>query len=867
MIDKQVLHYRIFERLGGGGMGEVYLARDTRLDRDVALKFLPDAVQRDDSARERLLREARSASKLSHPNIVSIHAIENDGEHDFIVMEYVAGRTLGALIKEDAVPLEDALEYARQICEALTAAHDAGLVHRDIKADNILVTPQGRVKVLDFGLAKVSGSVRLTQEGSTVGTMAYMSPEQVQGKEIDARSDLFSLGVLLYEMITRQLPFRGDQREAITYEILNQNPEPMARYKAEVPDEVQGIVDKLLRKDPSHRYPNAEGVLADLESHRSMVVTAERPAAKRKKGSWPIVAGAAVLIIPLIAVLMLLRNPGGSGGNDSGGRIMLAVLPFQNLGVQEDAYFADGVTEEITARLASLKGLGVIARTSVQPYENTAKSIQEIGKELGVDYVLEGTVRWQKTAAGTNRVRVTPQLIRVSDETHLWANIYDESMTQVFDVQSDIARQVATELGVALLEPEDRSLGSRPTENMQAYDFYLRGRDYYAHQTSLRQRDLALQMFEKAVELDPTFTLAQAWLARMYANDYFNNRNLEEPRLDQALEAARLALEHGPGRPEGHIAMGYYHYYASRNYEEALREFSIAAESQPNNGDLLEAMAYVQRRQGNFESAIGNLRRAIDIDPLSINKYNELANTLTAVRRYEETKQVLDRALAYAPDYWPLYVYKGLVELLESGDIEAAAHFGEEAIAHGAGAEAAVWFEQIDFFRRDFESVIRRRSRPSGDDVGNDAEYYLIRGASYIYLDQEERGLAYFDSARAFLESAIGENPNDHNLHMALGLAHAALGNRREAIEFGHRGLELLPIERDAMSGPELLYGMARIHALLGDYDEAVGYLEKLLSVPSTATPNLLKLDPVFDDMRDHPGFQRILRTDLKESS
>jgi len=636
MIGRKILHYKVVEQLGEGGMGEVFLAEDEKLHRQVALKFIHKSIREDEEARERLFREARAASQLTHPNIVHTNAIEEADGQIFISMEYVEGESLRDAVREGKVPLERALEIAPQVLSALAAAHAKGIVHRDIKSDNVILASDGRARVLDFGLARPPGSISVTRYGSSVGTPAYMSPEQVQGLEIDERSDLFSFGCVLYEMVTKQLPFKGAHESAVTYSIVNENPDPIASYAPDAPSGLQTVIDKLLVKDPDKRYQNAHEVLEDLAAlsagHKVRSTSPHRRSLVR-----PLLV-AALIVVVAGAGWYLARDRGGNASAPLASAVederkMMVVLPFENLGPTDQEYFADGVTEEITTALARLHGLGVISRTSAMQYKGAGKSLPEIGKELGVEYALEGTIRWDKSS-GQGRVRVSTQLIRIADDTHLWAETYDRVFDQIFELQSEIAEDVAQALDLTLLEPDRAILASRPTENMDAYDYYLKGRDTYDRAIDPEERVVATGMIEIAVELDSTFAMAQAMLARIYANDHFNHLNQEEPRLEQAHKAAMAALRHAPEQPHGRVAMGYYHYYGSRDYESALEEFAAAEEAEPNNSDMLEAMAYVLRRQGRWDEAIDAMNRAAELDPQSRDKSGALVQMLVRTRRY-----------------------------------------------------------------------------------------------------------------------------------------------------------------------------------------------------------------------------------------
>jgi serine/threonine protein kinase len=417
-----VSHYRIVEKIGAGGMGEVYLAEDTELDRKVALKFLPSHLCQDEDCRARFKREAQAVAKLNHPNIVTIYEVSEYERRPFFAMELVEGRSLKEFSSDKDLSIEQILELAIQICEGLNDAHEKGVTHRDIKPSNILVDSHDRAKIVDFGLASVVGTEHLTKTGSTLGTIGFMSPEQVQGEKIDHRSDLFSLGVVLYEMITKQNPFKRDSEAATLKAVSDDLPEPLARFKSGLPEGLQAIIDKTLEKDAKTRYQHADGMLSDLmrvkqslESGQS-ARSASSPTPQTARIWW--IAGVMVVVTAVVALIVFKPWVTDTARDDSD-KIRLVVLPFENLGGPEDEYFADGITDAITSRLAKIGGLGVISRTSAKKYRDTEKTLKQIGTELDVGYILEGTILWDKSG-DTDRVRIIPQLIQVSDDSHIW---------------------------------------------------------------------------------------------------------------------------------------------------------------------------------------------------------------------------------------------------------------------------------------------------------------------------------------------------------------------------------------------------------------------------------------------------------------
>jgi len=574
-----VSHYKITEFIGAGGMGEVYLADDTGLNRQVALKVLPPQFTFNEDFKARFRREAQAAASLNHPNIVTIHDVGEHQGRPFFVMEHIKGMGLDEAMKCMSLTLDQILEMFVHIGEGLDKAHGSGIVHRDIKPSNIMVDCDKQPKILDFGLASVKGTEKLTQAGSTLGTLGYMSPEQVRGEETDNRSDLFSLGVVMYEVVAGRNPFERENRAAILSAIMQSTPEPLARYKSDVPDELQRITSKLLEKDPSLRYQSAADMVSDL---RRLAMTREtkkedvRPQWYRNKIF--LVALLFVAVVIGAAIVSRIMFPPQEGAASS--RMMLAVLPFNNLGSADDEYFADGITDEITTSLARLPGLGVISRQSASTYKNSEKSLRQIGKELRVDYILEGTIRWDKSG-DTSRVRISPQLVQVSNDINLWSNTFERALTQIFAVQADIATQIASALDIALLASERQALASKPTENLEAYTYYLRGNEYMNASYFKKDYRIAVEMLNRAVELDPNFALAYARRSSAHTWLYWLYERNEE-RLVQAWDAANLALRLNPDLPEAHLALAQYYYQGKRDYERALAEIEIVKKSRPN---------------------------------------------------------------------------------------------------------------------------------------------------------------------------------------------------------------------------------------------------------------------------------------------
>jgi len=874
MIGRTISHYEILEKLGEGGMGIVYKAFDTKLQRHVAIKFLPAGLAADPMAKERFVREALAASALEHTNICNIHEIDETGEgQTFIVMACYEGEMLKEKIDRGPLKLEEVVDIATQVAQGLAKAHEQGIVHRDVKPANIFVTSDGVVKILDFGLAKLGGQTKLTREGTTLGTVAYMSPEQTRGEDVDHRTDIWSLGVLLYEMVSGVLPFKGDYDQAVMYSIVNEKPEPVTGLRTGIPIELEQYIDKALEKNPDDRYQRIDELIVDLrrlqtrsQLKRAASESDEGVRYRRRDIRRYLIPGIIIACLILVVIGYFIFAPYKKEVGYE--RKMLVVLPFQNIGNSEDEYFAAGMTEEITTRLSMIQGLGVVSRTSALHYAGTEKTIGQIGDELGVDYVLEGTVRWARTPDGLDRVRITPQLIRASDDTHLWAEPFDRVIDDIFKVQSEISQKVAEALGIALGETERKSVEATLTNSLEAYHAYLRGR-YFAGRPhfSLENWKRVLQNYQRSVELDPDFALAHAELAKAHARLYYFQHDLSEERLEMAKRAAERAIELAPASPQIHIVLSYYHLWAFRDAERASKELDRAEKGLPDNADVWKARGYVLWLQGRMAEAQTAFEKAFELSPRDADIPTELTFLYWLTRRYPQGMEVADRAIALAPDAaWP-YLSKVFVYWSWKGATREA-RAALEFVPKSHSWAPWVWFWQ-EVFEGNYQKALESLTFTSGDWIRLKTwvrPKSLLSAFVYELMDEPARAHEAYESAMKLLEREVSVWPQDPRLHSSLGIAYAALGRKEEAIRKGKRAVELLPISKDAFYGIPYIQDLAFIYTLVGEYDEAIDQIENLLLIPSWYSVAWLQTDPRWDPLRDHQRFQKLLKEYAKDA-
>ena len=639
MIGKTISHYRILEKLGEGGMGVVYKADDTKLERRVALKFLSPRILGTDEEEARFVREAKAAAALSHPNICTVYEIDEADGQTFIAMECVEGRNLEARIESASMTVDEILAIAAQIAEGLAEAHAKGIVHRDIKPANVVVTPTGRVKIMDFGLARSTEVTQLTVAGTTVGTVAYMSPEQARGETVDHRADIWSLGVILYEMIAGRRPFRGSHDQAVIYSILNEEPEPLSVARPEIPKALDDLIGRTLAKEPASRHPNAEEVLVDLNRLREACGTAT----STREGDAH------------------RRGPS------------VAVLPFLDMSPERDQeYFCEGMAEELINALTHLGGLKVSARTSSFQFKGPGHDVRKIGHDLGVETVLEGSVR----KAGSH-LRITAQLVSVADGCHLWSEKFDRDMEDVFAIQDEISLAIVDELKPELFGDEKVRLMRRPAASPEAYNLYLRGRWFWNKRT---HEDLtrAIEYFEGAIELAPEYAQAYAGIADCCAALVEYSASPPEGVTAMAKRSALKALEIDDTLAEAHAALGYVKMVHDWDWGEAEAELRRAIELDPRYAPAHHRYAHYLASTARYAEALEEARRAQELEPHSVAISRTIGYMLCLAGKCDSAIEALERTLEMDPAFALTRLMLGVTYLRKSMYENALAAFREE---------------------------------------------------------------------------------------------------------------------------------------------------------------------------------------------
>jgi serine/threonine-protein kinase len=866
--------YVIERELGRGGMATVYLAQDLRHERPVALKVLhPELAST--LGPERFQREIHFAARLQHPHILTVLDSGEAAGQLWFTMPFVEGESLrDRLRRERQLPVDDALRIATEAARGLDYAHQHGIVHRDIKPENILLTRDGSTLVADFGVARaLGGNDGLTQTGFAVGTPAYMSPEQAAGdKAIDARTDVYSLAAVLYEMLAGESPYTGPSAQAIVAKRLSEPPPSVRGVRASVPENVDAAIRKALAPVAADRFSTAGQFAQALQPAAvtpppmpaapaaATVVTPTTPAPARRRRRIPVAALALILGL-LIGAGALFAWRRSRGNAETSGERRIAVLPFQNLGDSADAYFADGITDAVRGKLTALPSMRVIASNSSAQYRNTSKTPQEIGRELGVDYLLVGKVRWAK-AGGASRVQVSPELIDVATADSKWQQPFDASLTDVFQVQADIAGKVAEALDVAIGSRQQRALAERPTQNLAAYDAYLKGqatRAFGLNPTTLRQ---AIGFYEQAVALDSGFV--DAWAALSQVSSVMYSNGAPSPTVaDRARSAAERALALKPDYPGAYAAMGSYYRLVTNAAARAVEQYGKGLALAPSDPGLLRGLGLAEQSLGRWEQSVEHLRRSQTLDPRLASTPFVLGQALLWLRRYDEAMTSINRSLELAPSALNTVEGKAMIYLAK-GDLAGArsvlAKPPPDVDLPSFVAYMATYWDLYWALDTEQRALVERLNPASFDgDVGT---WALALAGVYEVEGDRRRAAAYGDSARAAFEQQLKATPEDPQRNVLLGLALGYMGRKDAAIRQGKLGVALQPISSDAQNGAYFQHQLARIYILVDEPEKAMDQLEPLLKIPYYLSPGWLKADPTFDPIRKNPRFEKLVKGD-----
>jgi eukaryotic-like serine/threonine-protein kinase len=886
---------RIERELGGGGMSRVFVAEDTKLDRRVVVKVLPPALGAALDV-DRFHREVRVAASLRHPHVVPLLAAGESADGlVYFTMPFIEGESLRRRLDRDgALPIADVVRFVREVADALAYAHRRGIVHRDVKPGNVLVDGD-HVVVADFGIAKAlmttvdakaagssneaTGSSEglppspLTRGSTIIGTPGYMSPEQARGdRNVDQRSDVYSLGCMAFEMLTGATPFASSGTNGA--EPSERSPSSASALRPTLPQSVDVVIARALAVERDARFESATDFAVALEEALTpRPAPAADPANVRRSlvRRWAIGVAALALVVGVAWTASLLGRretalPATVGAPSTSAvdsaRPTIAVLPFENLGRAEDAYFADGVSDELTTRLAGLRRLRVVSRTSARNYRATKLSLREVGRELGADYLLEGTVQWVRSPTAQGRVRVRPRLVRVRDDTQLWADAFDGDLTDVFALEGTIGERVAAALDVALPGGERAGLTIRPTSSFEAYNFFLRGEAARADGDDRAHALQSIAWYDSAIARDPRFALALARRSQMHIGVYWAYYDRSERRTELARADAEAALAAVPNLPEARLALGLYYYRARRDYARALEQFTTGLTQHPENADLLAARGYVLRRMGRFREALQALEQGATLDPRSWVHWWDMAVTSLYLREYSASDQQLNRATAVNTEWAVPYADRAVLQLQWRGDRAAATRIVREAIRTVDIGQlmARLRFHAPTLVPEGLETdtvLARIDKRTFG---GAAQEYFLWMANWHRMRRRRDFAFLYADSARMTLEAELQRSPGEAGLNMRLGLAHAFLGRRSEARAYAQRATELLPVSRDAIDGSELLADQALVEMLIGGHDLAITILERLVTRGGDITIPLLRTDPLWAPLEGNPRFERLVR-------
>jgi TolB-like protein/Tfp pilus assembly protein PilF len=869
--------YELLEEAGRGGQGVVFRARQKSLNRTVALKVIGLGWWATKAHIKRFRVEAEAAASLDHPCIVPIYEIGECAGACYFSMKFVEGGQLDEVVEREPISIRRSIELVAKLARTVHYAHEHGVLHRDIKPGNILLDAQGEPLLTDFGLARlVESDSTLTRTLEVMGTPAYMAPEQATGEtvKLTKATDIYGLGAVLYRLLTGHPPFLGGTSYETIRLLLETEPRQPRLWNPKIDGELSTICLKCLEKDPQKRYSSALVLAEDLEhwlkhepiqAKRSGFFTHARKWVRRKPAIAALIASLIALAAAMgwIALKTELIPPLVTNG--------IAVLPFENLSHDpNNAYFAEGIQEEILMRLVSIAGLKVISRTSTQRYQSEPRNLREIARQLGVENVLEGTV--QKVA---DQVRVNVQLINAQTDSHLWADSYDRKLTDIFAIESEIAKRIAESLQAKLSGHEEQALAVKPTNDPEAYDAYLRGLAFeFRSRYSLVSIDLvwkAVGFYERAVQLDPNFALAWARLSRADALLYFNGEDTTPPtRRDETKRALENAQNLQPESPETLLALGYYQYWVLRDYGPTKTTFERVSKMLPGRSDVPQALGYVTRREANWDQSIAYFQQALILDPRNVELLIDTASTYGMLRQFPAALQFYDRALDITPNDPDVMAAKAGVYQAE-GDLQEAARFLSEINWQTPSEDTlAIKIGQLRLERNYEEAIRLLRLRQAQFHFDSER----VKGREQVVLSFTQRlagdtggAKVTAEQARDTLERLYKAQPDNALVAAPLSQAYAAMGQKDLALKTAEHAIMLLPRAKDPVAGPALEENLALIQTIFDEKSRAISALTQLLQTPYSipfftpplvVTRALLRLDPFWDPLRSDPRFQKL---------
>lgn len=851
---KTISHYRILELVGQGGMGVVYKAEDTILNRTVALKFLKQEEFRSEEDKERFLREAQAAAALDHPNICIVHEINQHGVQHFIVMPYLEGQTLEDVLKSGHVPIDNAIQIAIQIAEGLQAAHEQGIIHRDIKSANIMISLKGQVKIMDFGLARLSEKEsKITKPGSTPGTVAYMSPEQARGEEVDERTDIWSLGVVLYELFSGHILFPGDSVYKMLSNIVNNEPEPIETYRDDISSKHRKILNNLLSKNPNNRYASCKDILIDLNKLRRIIPSKKEHKKKityfKKPTIIPLVIYFVFVCFFIALYFFQIRK---SDQQLRSSLVKLAVFDFQYLGnVQDNSYLSLGLTEDITRRLSSIDHLLILPQNDIYRFKNIIANHYELGEKLGVDYILSGSLNRKN-----DNLTITGKVVHISSRQTKWTNSFDGKIDDIFLLRENFLKEVLQALNISVSPISEQKIYEKPALNVRAYDYYLRGQDYFKRHFR-KNYDIAQTMYKNALEIDSNYSLAYIGLGRTYLKKYLWYLQRDRALVDSARYFIEKAEKIDPSSEEVHIAIGdLYRQQGPEMLENAIQEYKKAIQLKNTHLDAMRSLARILWLSEQFEESKKWSEQILKIHSIDPDAYIEIgfANWLQGF--IQHASECFDKAIELQPDLPYVYGQKAYFCFL-NGMFDEAKYFYEKNLElDPSSTQALAVLAQLYFIQKDTIKAIeyyKKTAKKGGDGI----DYFRI-GLMYNFIKNNKLANVYYDSSKSVSLKFLERSPDDHRWLTDLAIIQAVRGNEPEALKLIKQAKSTNDFKTNILRRNRVLMREAIVYSQLGKIDQGIEAI-KIILKDRVYSLETIKHFIGLENLRSDPKFEKII--------